>query len=261
MIQLPQLQESLLLANDRLVARAQRRARRLRLGLFTSVAVMGVSGAAVGAGALWGPILGHEDGNRPTPSATPVPQAQAARLSVLRRPQTNADRGAVAQAALRDADRRYRGVRTGAVRTLTSGGPASLVLVPVADQRAPTTAAGRLGQPTTRDALCLYIRMSASARTSKCFSGADVERGTVVVGANDTTAGLVPDGVDAVRVPLRAGGTRDVPVRENAFVTTTGDIDPTTPRGTWIVDGRATSRSTTLLVLVPPADGRATPAG
>ncbi|WP_210491897.1 hypothetical protein [Patulibacter sp. SYSU D01012] len=242
MIQLPQLQESLLLANDRLIERAQRRARRFRLGLFTSVAVVGASGVAVGAGALWGPILGHEDGNRPTSSATPAPSAQVQLLSVLRRPQTAADRGPDARAVLRAATARYGGLRTDTVRrvgTLPDG--RSIVLLSV-ERLAPRVDAAPQAQ---RDALCLYLVRRTTVSQSNCVSVGAVEQGRASLITADAAAAVVPDGVSAVRIQLRSGGTRDVPVKDNAFVADTSDLAPASPVARWLgADGRVLPKGT-----------------
>ena len=254
MIQLPQLQESLLLANDRLVERAQRRAKRFRLGLFTSVAVVGASGVAVGAGALWGPVLGHEDGNRPTPSATPAPSAQAELLSVLRRPQTNADRGPAAQAALRSADRRYGGLRTSTVRLVGSGPQASsFVLVSVERLEPRADEASAAGAAAQSDALCLYVVRGTTPEGSRCVSVAGLEQGLATASVGRAAVGVVPDGVSVVRVRLRAGGTRDVAVRDNAFTLDPSAVSPTAPFAQWIgTDGKALRGSTTLGVIGEP---------
>jgi hypothetical protein len=212
MIQLPQLQESLLLANDRLVARSRRRAQRFRLGLMTSAAVVSLGGAAVAGVAIWGPELGREDGNRPTASASPVPQAQSDTLGVLARDQTAADRGAVARAALAAASRRYVGIRLDAVRVLYRPTPTTgIALVPVADLRArPGAAPGPIG-----DALCVHTQEAADDFDVRCVTVADVREGQAVGIVGDRGWGLVPDGVARASVAGAGGRETEVPVRSN----------------------------------------------
>lgn len=252
MIQLPQLQESLLLANDRLVERAQRRARRFRLGLFTSVAVVGASGVAVGAGALWGPILGQEDGNRPTAGTSDVPAVQRDMLPVLARDQTNADRGPAAQVALRDATRRYEGIRTGAVRLVADDGHGGgLVLVPVEHVDPRDQSALAPGTASGDDALCLYEVQDGAAATNRCFTEPQVRAGTAAVAVGDTAGGLVPAGVSAVRMSLSTGGTRDVPVRDNGFLVDTRGLARTSPVARWVDDAGRLTGGFSVLQLAP----------
>ncbi len=238
MIQLPQLQESLLLANDRLVDRARRRARRFRLGLMTSAAVVSVGGAAVAGTALWGPVLGFEDGNRPTATSSPVPATQQALLGVLRRDQTNADRGAVPREALTRLSKQYVGVRVADVRLLreTASG-AALVLIPVAETRRE----GATPQPTQRDGLCVLARETARSEAEACFGTEDVRRGAATGAIGRLAWGLVPDGVARVVVHVRGGdGTSVLDVADNAFTADAATVDPARPDVIWLDgDGRA----------------------
>jgi hypothetical protein len=259
MIQLPQLQESLLIANERLVDRARRRARLFRTGLMTSAAVVSIGGAAAAGTALWG-SLGHEDGNRPTASATPVPAQQSAVLGVLRRDQTADDRGAASRQALEIAAKRYVGVRLDAVRLLHRDAAGSaLVLIPVA----------RLGSQTvqpsgvTKDALCVYARVTGDDGGLACFTTAEV-RGGAASGAFDSfTWGLVPDGVSRVMVHGRAGREIELDVRDNAFTVPTSDLDPENLDVAWFDGGGASVRppggTMTLKAPVVATGSRVTP--
>lgn len=235
MIQLPQLQESLLLANDRLVDRARRRARRFRLGLMTSAAVVSVGGAAVAGTALWGPVLGFEDGNRPSASSTPAPPSQQAVLGVLRQDQAPADRGAIPREALASLSRQYAGIRVAGVRLLRAAPDGALVLVPVADLR-PTTA----GAPAGPDTVCIYARVSPATKAASCFGTGQVRRGQAVGGIATFVWGLVPDGVTRVVVHTRGGGTTVAAVDRNAFTVDSGTLDPGRPEVYWLdPEGRA----------------------
>lgn len=231
MIQLPQLQESLLLANDRLVDRARRRARRFRLGLMTSAAVVSVGGAAVAGTALWGPVLGFEDGNRPSVSSTPAPSSQLAVLGVLRRDQTAADRGPVAREALATLSRQYVGVRVGSVRLLhESPDGAALVLVPVAELR-PVIGGGASG----RDDVCIYTRRAATNAGTRCFTTDEVRGGRAIGTVGPLAWGVVPDGVARVVVHTRGGdGTTVRPVASNAFTADAAGLDPARPDVIWL---------------------------
>lgn len=252
MIQLPQLQESLLLANDRLVERARRRARRFRLGLMTSAAVVSLGGAAVAGTALWGPVLGFEDGNRPTASSTPVPASQLAVLGVLRRDQTAADRGPVAREALALATKQYVGIRVASVRVLHDAPSGkALVLVPVANLQ-PVAA----DAPSGVDDVCVVARTRPRDLAVQCFGTDEVRRGLAAATLGDLGWGLVPDGVARVAVRTRTGGTTELPVASNAFTVDTGLVAPDRPEVEWLDDeGRTVvpEGGTPMRVYVPPA--------
>jgi hypothetical protein len=232
MIQLPQLQESLLLANDRLVDRARRRARRFRLGLMTSAAVVSVGGAAVAGTALWGPVLGFEDGNRPTASSTPAPAPQQALLGVLRRDPTTADRGANPRDVLTKLSKQYVGVRVSDVRLLRDSPDGSaLVLVPVAETRRE----GATPQPVQQDGLCVFAREAFRSENEACFSTDELRRGAATGGIGRLVWALVPDGVARVVVHVRTGdGTTVIDAAKNAFTFDATKIDPAHPDVIWL---------------------------
>lgn len=233
MIQLPQLHESLLIANERLVDRARRRARLFRTGLISSAAVLSIGGAATAGLALWNPILGHEDGNRPSISSSPVPVSQSATLGVLRREQTAADRGLMAQEALAAATRRYVGVRLSGVRVIVGDGAGTgLALVPVDRLRPRSTA----GPTVTDDALCVFGRTAATDFELRCFSTTDVREGRATGSVGARSWGLVPDGVAQISVPSAGSEPQVLPVRDNAFTAATSTIDPRDRSVTWLDD-------------------------
>lgn len=236
MIQLPQLHESLLIANERLVDRARRRARLFRTGMLSSVAAVSIGGAAVAGQALWGPVLGHEDGNRPTATGSPVPAEQRSLLGVLRRDQTATDRGAAARAALAAATREYRGVRLGDVRLMREGRDGdTLVLIPVAG----LAATGRPGTSSRDDALCVATGRNGDVSSLSCFSAQDVRAGRAVGLADLDTWGVVPDGVTAAVARTPGGGEQRVAVTDNAFSLPASRVDPEHREATWIgEDGR-----------------------
>ncbi|WP_157260531.1 hypothetical protein [Patulibacter minatonensis] len=251
MIQLPQLQESLLIANERLVDRARRRARLFRTGLMTSAAVVSVGGVAAAGIALWDPPLGHEDGNRPSLSSTPVPAEQRAVLGVLRREQTAADRTAVARRALTVLTRPYQGIRLDALRVVVQGpGDDGIVLASVADLQprtvVPATAA--------KDALCVYLATGPDSST-KCFGLTDVRRGTATGRTGDLVWVLLPDGVARVVVHEPGGADREVPVTSNVLALDAGEVDPRASDLRWLAqDGSDVTPNGALPLLVFPED-------
>lgn len=215
MIQLPQLQEALLVASDGMVARSRRRAQRFRLGLMTTVAVAGIGGGAVASQSIWGPAVGLDSARSPSVSSAPAPPSQRALLGVLRRPQTAADRSSVSQTALRLTGRRYRNVRLTEVRVLGGATTSeSVVLIPVGEVAARSTEA-RSG--TSEDALCLFTVDARKTSAPSCFTERAVRDGTGRVLSGTQLAGVVPDGVSVVRFSVPGRGAFDVPVHDNAY--------------------------------------------
>lgn len=226
-----------------------------RIGLLAVGGVI-VSGTAVAATAgSWRPLLGSPDRPRPVAASGGVPADQLAVLAVLRRPQTDADRGPLVRAALSKLDRRMvDGIHTDAIRVIAHGRREVTVLIPV--QRI----GGRVeGVPPSRSMQrnVLYV-MSASyqhARTRTITSGGKTKTirfpagynwggtyGTLetlrTTGIQTTTSPdgsgglvldghperitnrvvtLVPDGVARVTVRLRGGRSVSVPVHDNVY--------------------------------------------
>jgi hypothetical protein len=229
---LPQLQEALVVASDQMVARRRRRTQRFRLGLLTSAAVVSLGGGAVASQSLWAPLLGWEDGNRPSVSRQAAPTAQAEVLGVLRREQTAVDRGPVGRAALRRLTGRYVGVKVSSLRVLPDAFGTSSVLLPVSTVRGTTQ-----GVATTSngDALCLHVAYDASMQSGarRCFTTAELRSGAAVLPAGETIRGVVPDGVARVRFSGGSGPPRDVPVTSNVFVTPLNTV-PGATRLSWL---------------------------
>jgi hypothetical protein len=256
---LPQLQEALVVASDQMVARQRRRTQRFRLGLMTSAAVVTLGGGAVASQSLWAPLVGWEDGNRPSLSRESAPAAQEARFGVLRRDQTAGDRGTAARAALATMSGRYAGVKVAAVRVVPDGRGASSVLVPVSTVQGSTDGrAAKSAAATTRgDALCLHVIFDGAggAGGRGCFSTAEIGAGAAVLPAGDTVRGVVPDGVSRVRFS-GAHGPVDAPVRGNVFVASLAGVGGNA-RLSWLAaDGRpipfaggGTSRSVVLPII------------
>jgi hypothetical protein len=119
---LDSLSVELAAAGERLARRGARRRRRARLAATVAVALLGLVGAAFATGTFfWQPQLGNDSQGHPTASPSAVPPAQLDVLSVLRRPQTDSDRGAAAQYAARWLGAEFRGVRTNSIRLLSNG--------------------------------------------------------------------------------------------------------------------------------------------
>ncbi|MEV4418355.1 RNA polymerase sigma factor [Patulibacter sp. NPDC049589] len=210
-----------------------------RLWVAATLTGLVAAGGAAAATGLWSPSLGDDDRGRPSASASDVPADQLAAFAVLRRPATDADRGAAARAALRYVGGRFSGVRTDRVRA-PAGAPGT-VLVPVARSStgaadalclfAPDRAAGGGGIScwTTRQireghgslvAVRLVTRDAVGGQERPADGAGGTDRATAEgAGAQPAVAGgrrigLVPDGVAAVRGD---DGTT-APVRDNAYV-------------------------------------------
>jgi hypothetical protein len=235
---LPELSDNLATGAERLAVSPApaRRARRTRLVALGTVAVLAASGVAAAATGVWSPQVG--DGTDPASLAVDAPpQAQLDALAVLRRAQTDADRGENSEYTLKFFGS-LRGVRLDYVRLLgTQAGGAGYVLVSAASEgtdgvvaQMRATKARQEGRPApaaTRNPLCLFARDPAgSGGGVSCFTLQQVLAGRAVMGRSSGSRGpaaafgLVPDGVAQVR----AGDGPGAPVadvRDNFFELTT----------------------------------------
>ena len=139
-------------------------ARRRRLPWLTRPVAVGLAltafaGSAFAAVAIWTPLLGNPQyGYNPGVATTAPPADQLAALAVLRRPQTDADRGALSAAALTYINDYTTGVRTAYVRLLATVGTEAFVLVPVAERRSSASTGGAPSESAPlANALCLYV--------------------------------------------------------------------------------------------------------
>jgi hypothetical protein len=217
------LSAELAAAGDRLARRSARRRRRARIAVIVTVALLALVGASIATGTfLWQPQLGQDFQGHPTASASEVPAAQLALLGVLRRPQTDSDRGMEGRYAASWLGTSFRGVRTNSIRVLTNGA------VLISAERG----------PSGDDSLCLFLRDTEAGGMS-CFTTDQLRRGLAALiripapaqpGASPGSlparvTGIVPDGVAAVRF-----GTTTVQVEDNAY---DARLEPgVTPRGT-----------------------------
>jgi len=176
--------------------------------LAVGIALVAVSGAAT-ARSLWlAPAGNPVYGFNPRLASSAPPAAQLDALAVLRRAQTDADRGPGVAVALNDINNLTSGVRSDYVRVLerTAGGP--VVLVPVEHRDAGGTAAAT--QVALADALCVYHPFSgATAQNNaiQCWSTAQVLGGRAAAVIDGRAYGLAPDGVSSVIISV--GGQRE----------------------------------------------------
>lgn len=196
-----------------------------------------VGGTAIAATAPWSPQLGDTRRGHPTVATTPAPADQTAALAVLRRAQTEADRGPRVTAALKMlTPEAADGLRLDSVRLLAERPDGAMLLVP--SERA--FKGPRRGDPATRDQLCLlqstdFVRIKGKrvpmhGMGMSCGSTRDIKLGRMMNGAlwagRIGVSGLVPDGVATVEVPLSGGPTLRAKVANNAYY-----LDLAAPKG------------------------------
>ena len=219
-----------------------------RAGLLAVGAVV-VTGSALAATTGWHPVLGHQGRDRPREANNGVPAAQLAALGVLRREQTNADRGPQVQAVLRLLMRQeINGIHTDAIRTLRRQRNLVTMLVPVerVGRRLPDHPSS-----VQRHVLCVFygvqntpptttVKDHGKTRTVPNLTGDGPSAGSVCgdlnrlhttgIGAatrtdNGTwlTSALVPNGVARVIVRLRHHRKVTATVHDNYYEVNTGD--------------------------------------
>jgi len=214
-----------LVAASRELSRARRRRVRRRGAVCAALIVL-VTPPALAATGVWRPALGDGEGPAPEISADAPPPDQLAMLGVLRREQTEADRGVATRYALKFVDSPgMKGVRTDSIRLLAqSDEDRGVVLVPVKryERRLPGEIPPELRKRVERtidDALCVY-QLDIDGAGVACYSSEDVKQGNVWMGLGRRTFMLVPDGVASVRTEYVGHDRIDAPVRENAVVFT-----------------------------------------
>jgi hypothetical protein len=187
------LSNDLAAASERLARRELALRRRARVAAIAVTGVLALGGAGAAASSLWSPRLGDDRIGHPSESSSPPPSDQLAQLGVLRRAQTDADRGASSLAALRDSGSdEFKGVRTDYVRLLATGDKGEgFVLVPV--QRYGADA----GAGSIENALCLFAQDPADGFGISCFSTEQVLSGRALMGTRPTPQ-MVPGGAPVV---------------------------------------------------------------
>ena len=221
------LQERLVAASRELTRARRRKVR--RRGAVCAALVVLVTPPALAATGVWRPTLGDGRGRAPEISTDAPPPDQLALLGVLRREQTEADRGVATRYALKFVDSPgMKGVRTDSIRLLAqSDQDRGVVLVPVKhyERRLPGEIPPELrkrAEKTIDDALCVY-QLDIDGAGVACYSSEDVKQGNVWMGLGRRTFMLVPDGVASVRTEYADRDPIDAPVRENAVVFTRPD--------------------------------------
>ena len=184
------------------------------------LALTAFAGTAFAAVAIWTPLLGNQQyGYNPGASTTAPPEEQVDALAVLRRPQTDADRGALSQAALTYINDYTTGVRTAYVRLLGTVGGEAFVLVPVEERHATATTSGVPTESTPlANALCVYATDPDVGHAGvRCWALADVLAGHAAATFAGEFFGLAPDGATTASVSSVGGATISAPVSNNFF--------------------------------------------
>jgi hypothetical protein len=214
------LRQELVTATERLagagstprVARNGRWRRSPRV-LAAALAGLAVSATALAATTPWQPIFGDPaDPKAPQPSITAdaPPAEQVAMLGVLRREQTQDDRGPTTTQALRYFGPSTEGVHTAYIRHLPAGeGGLSAILLPARSWH--------LSRLEKSDVACLFVgEASGSGGAKACYTTSEIAGGLAGGSLGAVEFGLVPDGV--VRVVLRyADATQAVEVHDNFY--------------------------------------------
>jgi hypothetical protein len=210
-----------------------RRRRVRRRGSLIAVVVALTTGTALAATRPWQPLLGNDRQGHPTTSVQPVDADVLGLLAVLRRAQTDADRGPDVQSALRAIGDQNHGVRVASVRRVgetPAGQP--VVLVPV--ERFGDDAAGP-SATSVGNALCLYYPVTPAAGQPAatgypCWTTPQLASGDAVGHAQGADGqhifGLVPNGVHTVTVWLTGGTQVTATVANNYFAATAPDSAP-----------------------------------
>jgi hypothetical protein len=176
---------------------------------------------AFAAVAIWTPLLGNPQyGYNPGAAASAPPADQLAALAVLRRPQTDADRGALSAAALTYINDYTKGVRTAYVRLLATVGSEAFVLVPV-EERDATAPSGTAptASPPLANALCVYASDAGTAHEAvACWSLTQVLTGRAAGLFDGQFFGLAPDGAGTATVTSVGEPSLSTPVANNFFV-------------------------------------------
>ncbi|RKQ86186.1 hypothetical protein C8N24_4196 [Solirubrobacter pauli] len=235
-----------LVAASRELTRARRRRARRRGAVCAALIVL-VTPPALAATGVWRPTLGDGEGPAPAISADAPPPDQLATLGVLRRAQTEADRGVATRYALKFVDSpSLKGVRTDSIRLLAqSDQDRGVVLVPVEryERRLPGDIPEELRrrvERTIHDALCVYQLDSVDGAGAACYSTADVKEGRAWGMLGHRALWIVPDGVTTVRTEYARRDPIVAPVRDNAAIFTAPEGPAEERRTTWLdADGKA----------------------
>ena len=203
------------------LARFLRAPRRRGAAIAIAALVVGVPAAAATVG-KWDPFDdpgGKSRFEAPSRSDKAIDPELTATLGVLRRPQTDPDRGAAASKAAKGFRLPgYRGVKLDGIRLVDR--ERGIVLVPFERSPVPTDASGKplpgFDPATYTNVVCIFQQTADSFAGVGCHSADKIKSGRALSSGSGTVTGLVPDGVD--RVVLRRGDEgAEVPVRDNFF--------------------------------------------
>jgi hypothetical protein len=181
----------------------RRRWRRSPRVLAVAFAVVATSATALAATTPWRPLFGEPGSPQPEIAADAPPANQLATLGVLRRAQTDADRGPVTERALRSFGTSTEGVHTGSIRRLPAGdGGLAAVLVPARTWDMP--------ELHKTDVACLFVAEADAAQggAKACFTTDEVRQGFAGGSLGRVVYGLVPDGVAQVELRYRSQTVR-----------------------------------------------------
>jgi hypothetical protein len=159
----------------------------------------------------------------PAPSAGPRSAAAelVATLGVLRREQTDADRGVDAEEASRafSASAGYRGAQLKSIRLLDA--QRGIVLIPFERGAVPLDAQGRPSRAfppeTYMNVACLFEHSADGFAGIGCHTAQKIKIGRAISSGSNRVTGLVPDGVARVRL-IRGDATSEASVQDNLFV-------------------------------------------
>lgn len=214
-----------------------------RRGAAAALAALVIAVPATAATVGWNPF--DDQGRNPRvsqPSLSSRPVAAELRdaLGVLRRPQTDADRGLATSRTLRDTvDASFRGVALDGIRLVDR--ERGIVLVPVEETPVPRDAQGRPvpGFEDPPPAVCTVERTRDGFAAAGCHSIDEIRSGRTLGSGSGRVTGVVPDGVARVRL-VRGDESGEAAVRENFFAT---EDAPTNPRFVeWLASDGATIR-------------------
>lgn len=194
------LEQQLRLASVRQIARPQNRIlRRLRSPFAALALTVAVAAPAAAIVAGWDPQIGGGSGSHPTSSSNPPPPAQLQAFGVLRRAQTEEDRGSAAASALRLFPLNLSGVRLAYSRVVHVGGGAPPLEIAPVDSYSTNNTHGT-------DGLCVFAADLAGPHGTtagggfSCFSQDQATTGKAIFAIGQHVYGLAPDDVEKVTV-------------------------------------------------------------
>lgn len=190
-------------------------------GLAVALVALAIGGSAVAA-TQWAPQLGDDQRGHPAELRSPVPTEISETLGVLRRPQTDRDRGPEVEAVLRTLDAENTdGILVDGVRLLMTTNGSAAVLVPVAsgDEKSSLNPRILLAYLSDRPGLSNDETTRSVARVQGTPSSLQRDQLSLIAPAKDGfhLVGLVPDGVSGVVATFRSGRQLTSVVTNNAY--------------------------------------------